>query len=288
MSQRRKAYLEITNLCNLSCAFCPGTSRPPHRLSEEEFLILAEKLRPWASYLYFHLMGEPCAHPLLPRFLALANNMGFQTIITTNGTLLPSRADALLQPESRPHKISISLHAFEANDCPIPFPAYLDGCTSFARRAAEAGVITVLRLWNLDGRAEGALHEKNDEILNHLHTVFPDPWTETRSGYRLSDRIFLEWGEKFDWPHPNAPLRSDEGFCYALRDQVGVLSNGTVVPCCLDGDGCMPLGNLFSQTLEEILSSPRAHALYDGFTAHKCSEDLCRRCMRAGYYRRTK
>ena len=285
MSSPQKAYLEITNVCNLACAFCPGTKRKPKSLTHAEFLFLAERIRPWAQYLYFHLMGEPTAHPLLPVFLRDANEMGFRTIITTNGTLLADRGEALLDEDCRPHKISISLHAFEANDIATPFEDYISSCLSFAKAAAGRGTIAVLRLWNLDGRADGARNQKNDAVLAMLHKTFPDDWVTTRSGYRLCDRVFLEWGEKFDWPDPAAPMLQETGFCYGLRDQIGILADGTVVPCCLDHDGDIPLGNLFETTLDEILSSPRAKALYDGFTSHRCTEALCQRCMRAGYYR---
>ncbi len=280
-----KAYLEITNVCNLSCAFCPGTHRSSGMLDEAQFRILADRLYPWAEYLYFHLMGEPTAHPLLPDFLRYANEKGFRTMITTNGTLLPGRGNTLLKDGVRPYKISISLHSFEANDIPMSFEDYIAGCLAFARTAASHGIIVALRLWNLDGRAGGALHEKNDAVLAMLHEAFPAAWTQNRSGYRLCERVFLEWGEKFDWPELTAEELHRDGFCYALRDQIGILCDGTVVPCCLDHDGDMPLGNLFTQTLDEILSSPRAIAIYDGFTSHRCAEPLCRRCMRAAYYR---
>lgn len=283
MSNHRKVYLEITNRCNLSCAFCPGTDRGAHALDENEFTYLAKQVAPWAEYLYYHLMGEPTAHPLLPRFIEIASELGLKSIITTNGTLLPSRGDTLI--EANPHKVNISLHAFEANPLGLSFEAYIEGCLSFAKVAAGSGIITVLRLWNLDGRADGALHEKNEQILSIMHQVFPDEWAQTRSGYRLCSRVFLEWGEKFDWPDLSADLRSEDGFCYALRDQIGVLCDGTVVPCCLDRNGDIALGNLFERPLDEILSSSRARGIYNGFTAHKCTAELCKRCMRAGYYR---
>lgn len=286
MKQTRKAFLEITNSCNLSCAFCPGCRRPAHRLTEEEFRLLADRLRPWADYLYFHLMGEPLSHPLLPQFLRYANDSGFRTMLTTNGTLLPVRGEALLTEGQRPYKISVSLHAFEANTGVGSFEAYLDGCLSFAARAADAGIIAVLRLWNLDGKASGALHEKNDAVLAAMHRAFGETWTKNRSGFRLRERVFLEWGEKFDWPSLTGPVLQEEGFCYGLRDQIGVLCDGTVVPCCLDADGDLALGNLFHEPLEAILDGERARAIYDGFTAHRCTEALCRRCMRASCYRR--
>jgi len=283
MSTHRKAYLEITNRCNLRCAFCPGTKRPPRTLNEDEFTFLAKSISHWAEYLYFHLMGEPTAHPLITRFIEISLSLGLKPIITTNGTLLPQKGDSLIC--ARPYKVNISLHAFEANPPGLSFEEYVYGCLIFAKKASEAGIISVLRLWNLDGRADGALNSKNDLILETMRKVFPDKWSTTRTGEKLCEKVFLEWGEKFDWPDINGKILSEKGFCYGLRDQIGILSDGTVVPCCLDGNGDIALGNLFDQTLDDILSSKRAKEIYDGFTGHKCTEELCKRCMRAGYYR---
>lgn len=283
MAVHRKVYLEITNCCNLKCEFCPGTRRKPGSLTMEEFLILAQKVAPWAEFLYFHLMGEPTAHPLLPEFIAHAKALSLKPMITTNGTLLSARKEELLGAGL--HKINVSLHAFEANHMVTAFEEYVGGCVDFAKEAADRETIAVLRLWNLDGRAEGALNEKNQLILEKLRQAFPEKWEETRSGYRLAHKIFLEWGEKFDWPDGEGEPLYENGFCYGLRDQIGVLVDGTVVPCCLDSNGDIPLGNLFEDSLEDILNSPRAKNLYDGFTHHRCTEELCKRCMRSAYYR---
>lgn len=283
MATHRKVYLEITNRCNLACSFCPGTTRTPRSLDREEFTLLAERVSGFAEYLYFHLMGEPTAHPMLPEFIEIARELHMKPIVTTNGTLLSKRASEIIG--AAPYKINISLHAFEANPPGMMFEDYISGCLDFAEKASESGIITVLRLWNLEGRAHGTLNEKNGQILDMMHGKFPLQWVKTRSGERLRDRLFLEWGDKFDWPDTDAEILSEDGFCYGLRDQIGVLCDGTVVPCCLDSNGDVPLGNLFEKPLDEILATVRARAIYDGFTAHKCREDLCKRCMRAGYYR---
>ena len=276
MKRFRKVYLEISNMCNLHCRFCPGTRRAPRRLNEEEFRRILTKLRPYTNFLYFHLMGEPLCHPELSRFLSLAQAYGFRVILTTNGTLLKRQKDILLNAPAL-HKINISLHAFEANDLSVPFSDYLDGCFSFGK-AARGGPLVVYRLWN-----HGGEDEKNSEILKAMEQAYPKPWVTERRGTRIADRIYLEYGDKFDWPDLAAQEGSASVFCYGLRDQLGVLCDGTVVPCCLDHEGDIALGNLLEQSLEEILSSPRAQALYDGFSRREAAELLCRRC---GYARR--
>lgn len=271
-----KIYLEISNICNLRCTFCPGTKREKKRLSEGEFSTLLPKLKPWSNYLYFHLMGEPLCHPNLDRFLQLAYDAGFKVIITTNGTLLKKQQDVLLNAPGL-HKINISLHAFEANDYSVPFSQYLSDSFSFGK-AAEGNVIVVFRLWN-----KGGADKRNEEILSKMKEYFPEPWIEERRGIRIGQRVFLEYGDKFDWPDLTAPEGNDKVFCYGLRDQIGVLCDGTVVPCCLDHDGDLALGNLFKEDLDVILEKPKAKAIYQGFQNKKAAEELCRKC---GYARR--
>ncbi len=272
----RKVYLEIGNVCNLHCSFCPGTKRPPRILSPEEFRLLAAKLRPFTEYLYFHLMGEPLLHPQLETLLAEAEGLSYKVMITTNGTLLPARGQILLD-SAAVHKVNLSLQSFEANSVG-ELQSYLRGCVDFVRQASAKGILCEFRLWN-----HGGLDARNAEILQFLHKAFPDPWTESRNGQKLAECVWLDPGERFDWPELELDELRSSGFCYGLRDQIGVLSDGTVVPCCLDHDGDIPLGNLFSHDLDEILQSPRARAIYEGFSGRKLVEPLCRRC---GYAKR--
>lgn len=272
----QKVYVEISNLCNLSCAFCPGTKRQKHAMTEDEFAQLLPKLRPYTDFLYFHLMGEPLCHPKLGTFLELAGNAGFKVIITTNGTLLTKQQSLLLQSRAL-HKVNISLHAFEANDLDIPFEEYLRRCFDFGK-AAEGKVLVAYRLWN-----NGGADAKNEEIKTMLAQYFPHEWVQERRGIRIGERVYLEHGDKFDWPDLTAADGGEHVFCYGLRDQLGVLCDGTVVPCCLDHEGDLNLGNLFRQDMEEILATNRAKAIYEGFSNRIAAEELCRRC---GYARR--
>ena len=247
-------------------------------MTEDEFNLLLGKIEGKAKYLYFHLMGEPTLHPMLPLFLNSARSKGFLPIITTNGSLLSEKGEALLS--ALPYKISISLHAPEAN-ASFSSPSYLENCVGFAKKAAKQGCFIALRLWNLGSGAD------NSDILDYLHTAFPGEWRNVHGGLsqRLDERIFLEWGERFEWPDPSLPECSPDTdlFCYGLRDQIGILSDGTVVPCCLDADANLSLGNLFVSELDDILSSPRAKAIYDGFSRRRAVESLCRKC---GYAKR--
>jgi radical SAM protein with 4Fe4S-binding SPASM domain len=276
MKRFRKVYVEISNVCNLSCRFCPGTKRQPKIMDTLEFTQILNKLRPYTDFVYFHLMGEPLLHPKLDEYLAIAGQLGLQVILTTNGTLLKRQQEMLLAAPAL-HKVNISLHAFESNDLSVPFEDYLAACFAYGK-AATGNKLTVFRLWN-----QGGEDEKNSQILNALEKAFPKPWEESRKGIRLADKVYLEYGDKFDWPDINLEEGSQRVFCYGLKDQIGVLCDGTVVPCCLDHEGDIPLGNLLTQEFSEILESDRAKAILEGFSQRKATEPLCRRC---GYAKR--
>ena len=272
-----RCYLEITNICNLNCLFCPKTDREKAYLTIEEFNTLTDKLRGEINFLYFHLMGEPLLHPRLTEFIAIAREKGFVPIITTNGTLL-SKAHNLT--ETGLHKIQISLHSQEGN-AKENLEEYIRDVMEFSLRAAKNGIIVVLRLWN-----EGGYNSKNETIMNHITEHVQRPWTSRYDGWKICENLYLEMDSVFEWPDTERDeLSQNESFCYALRNQIGVLVDGTVVPCCLDHAGAIKLGNLHTQTLGEILSSPRAKAIYDGFTRHEAVEPLCKRC---GYANVTK
>lgn len=266
----KKVYVEITNTCNMHCTFCHGHSRKAGMLQEADFLRILEQLKGQTEYIYYHLMGEPLLHPLLPRFLALAKEQGFQSVITTNGTLLSKRGDEILSAGL--HKVSISLHSFEEGS-QVDHADYLRQCCDFAAKAAQSGTLISFRLWN-----KGFDDGRNDITLRSLQEFLPGDWQENSRGYRIRDKVFLEWGDRFVWPDKNAPVGGDRVFCYGLKDQFGILCDGTVVPCCLDSDGGISLGNIFRESLADILSSPRANAMRAGFRQRKATEDLCRRC----------
>ena len=229
----KKAYVEITNRCNLACSFCPKTKRAPRTMSAQEFDLILSRLEGYVQYVYLHVMGEPLLHPELT-----------------------------------------TLYSFEGNDgADEQELAYLEQVWDFAEKAAKKRVIVALRLWN-DGGADA----RNGEILDFLRSRTGDNWPEMRNGsFLLRDHLYLERAGKFDWPDLSAN-ESGAQFCYGLRDQLGVLVDGTVVPCCLDHEGDMALGNLFTQPLTKILNSPRACALREGFSRRKPAEELCRRC----------
>ena len=272
-----KAYVEITNICNRNCSFCPGTKRAPMRMSLEDFDTVTQKLKGVTDYLYLHVMGEPLTHPQLIPMIALASDRGYHVAITTNGTLLDKVGPSLIS--SGVYKVNISLHSFEEGS-KEDYLYYINSCIDFADAASMAGILVVFRLWNA-GYDKG----RNIDTVALLREKLSGDWKEGSRGIRIRKGLHLEYGDRFEWPDIAAEDRGEKVFCYGLRDQFAVLCDGRVVPCCLDREGEMTLGNILEENadINEILGSERAVNIKNGFSCRKAAEELCRKC---GYAQR--
>lgn len=268
-----RVYVEITNICNKSCSFCPKTKRKLRQMSLDEFKKVADKIAPLTKYIYYHLMGEPLTHPLLCSFINYATSLGLKSAVTTNGSLLKEKGDELIK--SGAYKINISLHSFESGT-DKDFDNYIESCLDFADRASKSGILVVFRLWN-----KGADGTHNDKIENRIIEKFGPPEATSPRGMRLRDKLHLEYGDRFVWPDTSADDLGEDVFCYGLQDHIGILSDGSVVPCCLDHEGDITLGNAFYEDLVDILNGKRAEAMRAARKTKKASEELCRKCSYA-------
>ena len=265
-----RIYIEITNICNRNCSFCPGTVRAPRRMSADEFDIITDRILHLTDYVYLHVMGEPLTHPDLANFIKIGREKGLKVAITTNGTLLSARGEEIIA--SGAYKVNVSVHSFEEG-AREEYVRYIGDIMDFADRSSKAGVLTVLRLWN-KGYDEG----RNIDTVAMLKERFTDEWTWGANGARIRDKLHLEHGERFEWPDSQTEVISDSVFCYGLGDHFGILVDGTVVPCCLDREGVINLGNVLSGDIDEILSSERAENIRAGFKTKCALEDLCKKC----------
>ena len=273
-----RVYVEITNICNRACSFCPGTKREKRRMTQAEFSLILDNLKGITEYVYLHVMGEPLTHPELISLIDLAAAKGFKCAITSNGTLLGKRGAELL--DSGLYKINISIHSFESGSTE-EYLDYVNTCFDFADKASERGILTVLRLWNR-GYDEG----RNLDTLAILREKFKgEEWREGPSGARIRHRLHLEYGDRFEWPDVECDDLGDAVFCHGLGDHFGILVDGRIIPCCLDREGAIELGNAYHDDIGEVLSSERAEAIREGFKCKRATEELCRKC---GYARRFK
>ncbi len=281
-------YIEITSVCNLACSFCPPTERKANILKVDKFNEILDQIKPHTKYIYLHVKGEPLLHPRVDQLLDAAHAKGFKVNITTNGTLLKKNRHKLLG-KSALRQMNFSLHSFDGHEGSTDREGYLAEILSFAKEAASQGVLISFRLWNLDPvHATSEQKRKNQETLEILEKEFNlDYKIEEKvvpgSGVKIADRIYINQDHEFQWPSLLAPEDDGKGFCHALRSQAAILVDGTVVPCCLDGEGVIDLGNINDKPFSEIIEGERANNLYDGFSRREAVEEMCRKC---GYRQR--
>jgi radical SAM protein with 4Fe4S-binding SPASM domain len=284
MKRFKKVYIEITNVCNLQCYFCPKTNRQQRFLGLSEFSYILDEIREFTDYVYFHVKGEPFLHPNIDEFLDISYDKGVKVNITTNGTLLSKVKEKLIhKPALR--QINISLHSFDGNNNINSKEKYLDNIFEFINLAKKnKSLIISLRLWNLtDDNLINKKTEKNREILRRIEEEFRlqfeiEDIINPHRGIKIADRIYLNHDKEFIWPDLTNQDFGDKGYCHGLRDHIGVLVDGTVIPCCLDGEGKISLGNIYETKLDKILSSNRAKNIYDGFSKRIAVEEMCRKC----------
>ncbi len=277
----RKIYIEISNVCNLRCAFCPDVVRGKKFMEPAHFKEIATAAVPLTDVVCFHLMGEPLLHPQFESYLNVCAALRLRVELTTNGYLLDeSRAEALMNPALS--QINFSLQSFESNFPERDNSLYLQRIFHFTERALRErpDLNITYRLWN-DGAAGARV--TNDRMIEKIRQGLgadfkPDEEIHRRKSVHIKGRVYLHRDVRFEWPHPGQPIRSTTGFCHGLSSHIGILADGTVVPCCLDKEGVVNLGNCGSRRLSQIINSSRAQAIYKGFRKGILVEDLCKRC----------
>lgn len=246
-------------------------------MSVKEFTLVLEKIKPFTNYIYLHVLGEPLLHPQFEEIIKAATNSGFNINITTNGALLELKANLLLNNPIR--QINISLHDAEENVLPDNLPNYLNSVLDFAVKASPNTYIC-LRLWNSGSTT--SLHF-NKICLNFIASRFnidPDSLTSNTpgNGFKLAEHVFLQSGSRFEWPDEHQTGIQTEKNCYALRDHIAILSDGSIIPCCLDANANILLGNIFTDNLGDVLLTQRATEIKKGFEQRKVVEPLCATC----------
>lgn len=284
MKRFKKIYIEITNVCNLACSFCPRTLRRPAFMGLGTFSKIIDEITPYTDYVYFHVKGEPMLHPEIGTFIRLCGEKGLKVNITTNGTLIEKVKDKLVNQVAL-RQINFSLHSLDKNELMGNIKDYLSSIFEFTNYMSDnTNTIIAFRLWNIlkDGsKPNGNIN--NQPIIEEIEKEFCLPFKiQNRMmldrGIKLKGRVYLNFDYEFQWPEVKSMDEDTRGFCYGLKNQVAILVDGTVVPCCLDGEGVIDLGNIHERSFSEILGSERASRIYEGFSRREVTEELCRRC----------
>ncbi|EFI69881.1 radical SAM protein [Lysinibacillus sp. HST-98] len=279
----KKVYIEITSVCNLACSFCPPTARAKGLIKVEQFNKILDEIRPHTKYIYLHVKGEPLLHPRIDQLLDAAHAKGFKVNITTNGTLIKKNREKILgKPALR--QINFSLHSFDGHEGSENREKYLEDILDFVRDSREFNTIISYRLWNLQqDHVSDVAARRNRETLEILENEYHldyriEEKVEPGKGVKIAPHVYLNQDHEFRWPSLLEPEDEGKGFCHALRSQAAILVDGTVVPCCLDGEGVINLGNVHEKSFSDIVEGERANKIVEGFSRREAVEELCRKC----------
>jgi len=280
----KKIYCEITNICNLNCDFCPSSQDSDidkKFMSKALFSKLIPQLAPITNMVCLHVMGEPMLHPDLEEFLDISSKYKINISIVTNGTLLSQKHQLLLMHPAV-KQINFSLQSFEANFKEKNNSTYLSNIFKFIDKTFEVrpDLHINLRLWNFETFDESL--RKNSKTIKRIQDHFQIPMNIIEKlsprGNHLKDYLYLNFSTRFDWPGSDLPFQSERGRCVALKNQLAILADGRVVPCCLDRDGEVELGNCNKSSILEILNSNRTVKMLNGFKQGYFTEKLCQHC----------
>lgn len=270
MKKFKKIYIEITNICNLSCSFCSIDNRVKDTISLENMEEVLKKINDYTDYIYLHVKGEPLIHPKLKKILDLCGKYHKQVNITTNGTLLQEREKELNHKSIR--QINISLHSENQKE------NYLEEIFKTVDNLKDK--IIIYRFWTMD---ENRLNENSTKIVDKIikyYQLSPEfvEKIKKENHIKIRENLYIDKKNEFVWPNLENDYRNEFGTCYALKDQLAILVDGTVVPCCLDSNGIIKLGNIYENTLDEIISSNRYQEMKNHFCNRKTVEELCKHC----------
>lgn len=279
----KRIYVEISNICNVQCSFCPIVERPKEIMSLEHYQKILNQIVGLTDDICLHLMGEPLAHPRIEEIMRKTSDAGGKVQITTNGLLIQKLGPMLLAQASL-RQINFSLQAFKDNFPHRPLSDYLDPIIEFTKECfvKRQDIYINYRMWNFGDQS----FKENEELINYLEKSLK--WNQVNRKVDVANikskkvfndhRLYLHFDSRFEWPSPDFPIRSDKGTCQGLRNHFGIHADGSVVPCCLDKEAVITLGNAFEDSIESIIDSNRARLMREGFERGELVDDLCQRC----------
>lgn len=260
MKKFKKIYIEITNICNLNCPFCNKDEKDKKEMSLSEFEHILKQINNYTDYLYLHVKGEPLLHKKLKDILELCKKYNKQVNLTTNATLLKRRLNDILNSKIV-RQVNISLQSLINLD-------YIDDIIDCADIMSANGIQVVYRMW------------VENKYQDHLLEIIEKHYNKKieKDNTKLKENLYFNKDEEFIWPSLNNKVFNESGTCYGTRTHIGILVDGTVIPCCLDSSGIINLGNIFETNLSEIITNERFINMKTNFQNNKLCEELCKKC----------
>lgn len=267
----KRIYIELSNYCNLNCFFCTPKDKNNRILSFEQFEHIFNQVKNHTNEVCLHILGEPTIHPDFIRIVKLINEQNIKVMISTNGKELPNLMDNLLSVKIDTWNISLHSTYYLEEESRDKFIIDLISFIDLYQNKYTSNFN--LRLW---ADSNEKIHKNNEEIKKLLFKSF-NYNGEIKDRIRLHERVILSYEKEFEWPSLESNEYSD-GYCLGGKTHIGILANGEVTICCLDGAGVSGLGNIFNTSLDEILTGEKYQNAVKGFRDNKCYLELCKHC----------
>ncbi|WQR94273.1 SPASM domain-containing protein [Helicobacter pylori] len=273
----KKIYIELSDICGLQCGFCPNPKNIRGVMPLELFEKICKEAAPLTQMITLHVLGDPCKLKNLNHYLSAARRFSLKVDLVTSGVYWRD-FETLLQDVI--YQISISLDAGLDNYNKINQHRYIQKILEFCRYKCEKNSEVFLNL-----RIQDSTLDKHQNLIKPFLESFECVSLEglkTQGRARLFKKSFLNIQKTFKWPSLNAPnplnQESKIPYCYGLIKQIAILSNGVVVPCCMDTQAHINLGDLNHMPLKDILNSQKAMAIKTHFLKGEALEPLCQNC----------
>lgn len=254
----KRIYVELSNKCNLKCSFCSKDKREKRSLSIEEFEYILNDVKKYTKLIYLHVKGEPFLYKNIDKIFELCKINNINIKITTNGIYLNKYVD-LINKYNNIKQINISLM------CENKKNNYLEDVFEISSKIKTT---IIYRVW-LSNKEESNIII--DKVLKYYNKE------NTKKNIKLNDHIYLDKDIEFTWPN-EGNVNTKNGICYGSRTHIGILSNGEVIPCCLDSEGEISFGNIFDKSLDEILNSEKFLEFNDKIKKGIMPCELCEKC----------
>lgn len=261
----KKIYIEITNRCNLNCSFCIHNKRPFKDMTFDEYKMIINKIKNQTKEVYLHVLGEPLLHPNINEFIDYATNNGLLVNITTNGYLIKN-----ILNNHNINRLNISMHSYQ-EQTNLSLNDYLDNIFLVIDKLRSKTFCSI-RLWVSNHHTKKMLNYINERYHTNILEIHDD------MKEKITNNLIIDTNHEFIWPNLNNHYYSESGTCRGLIDHIGILSDGTIIPCCLDSEGVIKLGNIYTNSLEEVYNKPIVTDMICGFKNNKKIHELCKHC----------
>ena len=269
-------WLDIVRTCNLRCIMCPqskGLAKRQAKMSMPLFQSIIDQVCENRPLIKLYLSGEPLLHEDLFEMIEYAAAHQCKTMIHTNGTLLTEALTEKLLSSS------LSSISFSFDGCTAEIYEALRPPASFEKVQANIRNYLAQRKRRRDPGPHTTVEIIRMQETHHLIENFVETW-KAAGADAVHVAEYMTWLDSVE-DRSVEGLSDDEKYspCEAPFHHGCILSDGTVVPCCMDVNGQAPLGNVTESHFLDIWAGNDFRRLrLQMLTGEIADDSICARC----------